>query len=183
MYSDAEVYRRFLDGDETAFEEIINEYRNGLIFFINRYINDIGLAEDVSIDVFTELYIHKSRYNFNSSLKTYLYMIGRSRALNVLRHRRRHPESSLSDIEKELRDEHMLEDIMLQSERKRIVNTALLRLPENMRIAVHLVYFDGLAYEEAAKVMKKSRKQIDNLLYRAKNMLREIIGKDGEMLI
>ena len=55
----------------------------------------------------------------------------------------------------------MLEDIMLQSERKRIVNTALLRLPENMRIAVHLVYFDGLAYEEAAKVMKKSRKQID----------------------
>lgn len=97
MYSDAEVYRRFLDGDETAFEEIINEYRNGLIFFINRYINDIGLAEDVSIDVFTELYIHKSRYNFKSSLKTYLYMIGRSRALNVLRHHRRHPESFLSD--------------------------------------------------------------------------------------
>lgn len=53
----------------------------------------------------------------------------------------------------------MLEDIMLRSERKRIVNAALLRLPENMRIAVHLVYFDGLAYEEAEKVIKKSRKQ------------------------
>ena len=53
----------------------------------------------------------------------------------------------------------MLEDIILRIERKRIVNAALLRLPENMRIAVHLVYFDGLAYEETAKVIKKSRKQ------------------------
>ena len=38
-------------------------------------------------------------------------------------------------------------------------------------------------YDETGKVMKKSRKQVDNLLYRAKKELRIILGKDGELLL
>ena len=57
------------------------------------------------------------------------------------------------------------------------------KLSQDMRVAVHLVYFEEMTYEEAAKVMKKNRKQIDNLLYRAKKELRIILGKDGELLL
>ena len=46
-----------------------------------------------------------------------------------------------------------------------------------------VVYFEDLTYDEAAKVMKKNRKQVDNLLYRAKKELRIILGKDGELLL
>jgi len=52
-----------------------------------------------------------------------------------------------------------------------------------MREVIHLIYFENLSYEEAAKVMKKNKKQIDNLLYRAKSALRTILGKEGEQLI
>ena len=52
-----------------------------------------------------------------------------------------------------------------------------------MRVVIHLVYFEDLTYDEAAKVMKKNRKQVDNLLYRAKKELRIILGKDGELLL
>ena len=45
------------------------------------------------------------------------------------------------------------------------------------------IHTKEMSYEEAAKVMKKNRKQIDNLLYRAKKELRIILGKDGELLI
>ena len=65
----------------------------------------------------------------------------------------------------------------------RKVHTAVATLPEDMRVVVHLVYFEEMSYEEAAKVMKKNRKQIDNLLYRAKKELRIILGKDGELLL
>ena len=51
-----------------------------------------------------------------------------------------------------------------------------------MRTAVHLVSFEGLSYEEAAVVMKKSKKQVDNLLYRAKGLLRLQL-EDGEQLL
>ena len=40
-----------------------------------------------------------------------------------------------------------------------------------------------MTYDEAAKVMKKTKKQVDNLLYRAKKELRTILGKDGEKLL
>ena len=49
-----------------------------------------------------------------------------------------------------------------------------------MRTAVHLIYFEDMTYEEAARILKKNRKQVDNLLYRAKKELRAILGKDGE---
>ena len=52
-----------------------------------------------------------------------------------------------------------------------------------MRIAVHLVYFEELSYEEAAKIMNKNAKQIDNLLYRAKNTLRATLGEKGKAII
>lgn len=55
--------------------------------------------------------------------------------------------------------------------------------PDDMRVVIHLIYFEDLSYDEAGKVMKKSRKQVDNLLYRAKKELRIILGKDGELLL
>ena len=51
------------------------------------------------------------------------------------------------------------------------------------RLAVHLIYFEELSYEEAARVMKKNSKQVDNLLYRAKKTLRDILGEEGEQLL
>ena len=49
-------------------------------------------------------------------------------------------------------------------------------LPQDMQTAVYLVYFEELSYAEAAVVMKKKPKQVDNLLYRAKGLLREALG-------
>ena len=84
MDAAANSYRRFLDGDESAFEEIMQ----GLVFFINGFVHDPHAAEDIAIDAFSDLVVHRHRYNFRVSLKTYLYMVGRSRALDYLRRRR-----------------------------------------------------------------------------------------------
>ena len=52
-----------------------------------------------------------------------------------------------------------------------------------MQEVIHLIFFEELSYAETAKIMKKNKKQIDNLLYRAKKELRTIIGKEGELLL
>ena len=89
----------------------------------------------------------------------------------------------LSEAEQLTSDEPDPEETFLADERKRAVNKALEQLSEELRVVVHLVYFEELSYDEAAKVMKKNRKQIDNLLYRAKNALRNAIGKEGALLL
>lgn len=178
----ASSYRRFLDGDECAMEEIMEELFFPLVFFVNRYVQDLPAAEDVAMDAMTELFFHKHRYNFRVSLKTYVFMLGKSRALNYLKHRKRLRETELTDAEEQAEQEE-LERRALDTERKRAVNEALSRLPEEMRLAVHLVFFEELSYEEAAEVMKKKPKQVDNLLYRAKKELRAILGEEGRALL
>lgn len=182
MDNGASSYRRFLDGDESAFSEIMEELFHSLVFFINGYVHDIHAAEDIAIDTFSDLVVHRHRYNFQVTLKTYVFMLGRSRALDYIKHRKVLSFVELSEAEN-TPDEKTLEEIVLVDERKRVVNAALAKLPEDMRVVIHLIYFEDMTYDEAAKVMKKNRKQVDNLLYRAKKELRIILGKDGELLL
>ena len=182
MDNGASSYRRYLNGDEEAFSEIVKEYFDNLVFFIHRYVSDYQAAEDIALDVFTQLVVNKRRYNFSVSLKTYLFMIGRSRALDYIKHRDKLPMAELSEAAQVAADEPSLEEMLLADERKRMVNDAMKQLDEQLHLVIHLVYFEELSPDEAAKVLKKSRKQVYNLLYRAKNALRAILKEGGELL-
>ena len=179
MENGASSYHRFLEGDESAFDEIMDAYRESLIFFINRFVRNPAAAEDLAVDVFVELLLHKGRYNFTTSLKTYLFMLGRSRALNYLKRESKFRVIELTDAEADTADYRALEDRLIAQEEKIAVNAALNRLPEEYRTVLHLIYFEELSYEDAARVMRKSRKQVDNLLYRAKKALRSAMGREG----
>ena len=180
MDNGASSYRRYLNGDEEAFHEIVKEYFDNLVFFIDRYVHDYAAAEDIALDVFTQLVVNKRRYNFQVSLKTYLFMIGRSRALDYIKRRNKIRMVELSEAENRSSEDPSLEEMILADERKRAVNAALGQLSDEMRLVVHLVYFEQLSAAEAAKVLKKNVKQVYNLLYRAKNALRTILGEEGE---
>ncbi len=173
--------RRFLNGDEGAFDEIMSTYFDHLVFFINRYVNNYHTAEDIAIDVFSDLIVHRHRYNFKVTLKTYLFMIARSRALNYIK---RGKILIISEIQESdlASDGDELEENILNDDRKRRLHRAMNELNEEMRCAIHLVYFEEMTYEEAARAMKKTAKQIDNLLYRAKKALYIILERDGELI-
>ena len=182
MDNGASSYRRFLDGEEDAFDEIMKQLYPSRVYFINRYVQDMHTAEDLAIDTLSDLIVHRKRYNFQVSLKTYLYMIGRSRALDYIKRKKIIHFTELSDADA-LEDTASLEEQILADQRKQAVHTALAQLPKDMAEAVYLIYFEELSYQDAAAVLKKNRKQVDNLLYRAKKELREILGEDGEQLL
>ena len=172
-------YRRYLKGDEGAFQEIVKLYFDGVVLFVHGYVKDLEVAEDIAIDVFTQLVVHKNRFHFRNSLKTYLFMMGRSRALDHLKHCKKlqftelTPELPLAD------PQPGPEEQLIAEEEKRIIHKALLQLSEEQRTVLHLVYFQELRCEEVARILKKSRKQIYNLLYKGKENLRTILAKEG----
>ncbi len=178
MDNGASSYRRYLKGDEEAFQEIVKLYFDGLVLFINGYVKDLDAAEDIAIDVFTQLVVHKHRFHFRNSLKTYLFMMGRSRALDYIKHRNKLQFTELSE-ELPLPDPKPgPEEQLIAEEAKRELHRAMDKLPEEQRQVLHLVYFQELSCEEAAKVLKKNRKQVYNLLYRGKETLRTILAKE-----
>lgn len=183
MDSGASSYRRFLDGDTSGFDDIMKEFFRSLVFFIDNYVHDIHAAEDIAMDVFSDLIVYKHRYNFKVTLKTYLFMLGKSRALDYIKRRKIITFVEFTENLKLSDDEKALAEIVLADERKRVIHTALAKLPENMRAVIHLIYFEEMSYDEAARIMGKNRKQVDNMLCRAKKQLQTILGEESKLLL
>lgn len=111
--------------------------------------------------------------------KTWLYTIGRNVAIDYLRHNAKQSDTAFDDLENYIRDEYDLEKLYIIEERKITVHRALRKLNTEYRQVLWLLYFDGLSNVEAAIVMKKSSRQMKNLVYRAKSALKSELDKEG----
>lgn len=171
-----ECYKRFLNGEQKAFDELIINLFDNVVFFINRYIHNLYTSEDIAIDTFCELIIHKHSYNFKTPIKTYIYMIARSKALNYLKHEKILSFISLDDVPLSCENSATNDDLKLS------INNSINKLPIDMKTAIYLTYIEGFSYKEASIIMKKSTKQIDNLIYRAKKKLRTILGEEIDII-
>ncbi len=169
-------YNRYLNGDDNGIGELIREYRDGLILFLNNYVRNINTAEELCEDTFVKLAVKKPRFRRNCSFKTFLYSIGRNIALDYLRKSRNSvPMEELDDIE----DKASLEREYIKQEQKRTLHSALKKLkPEYGRI-LWLTYFEELSNKEAAVVMGKSTHAIETLVYRARNALKSQLESEG----
>ena len=183
MDNGASSYRRYLQGDEEAFQDIVKLYFDGLLLFVNGYVKDIETAEDIVIDVFTQLVIHKNRFHFRNSLKTYLFVMGRSRALDYLKRRKKVQFTEFGEGVEVKDPQGDPAEQLLADEEKRQLYKAMEQLPEEQRMVLYLVYFRELSCEETAKVLRKNRKQVYNLLYKGKEALRAILEKEGSMVL
>lgn len=170
MDNGASSYHRFLEGDDRALEEIVELYNRKLILFLNAQVNNLAVAEDLAADTFLELIMKRPRFNQESSFKTYLFKIGRNNALDYLKKQARHPSVPLDDLH--LPEQSPFIDEIIREEQRKVLHDTIKRLHPDYRDVLHLLYFEDLSYGDAAAVMKKSVKQINNLAYRAKIALK-----------
>lgn len=178
MFNGTECYRRYINGDEQAFDELMDAYHDGLILFINKIVGNYSVAEELAADTFVELILHKKRFLGNSDFRTYLYSIGRHKAIDFVRKDSKKKTVAPEEVPETAAAEQ-IEDTFIEDEAKRALHNAILKLSEDYRAVVYLIFFEELSYENAAKVLGKSKKQIDNIVYRAKGMLKKILT-EGE---
>lgn len=171
--------RRIYQGDETALEELIELHRHGLTAFINSFVHDIDTAEEIMIDVFVDLVSKKAVYRGESGLKTFLFAIGRNKALRYLRRKKQPHLTFWDEAERDEIATACLEDTVEKSLRRQTVRKALRQLRPAYREVLFLLYYEGLTNQQAAVVLRKSTKQVANLAYRAKSALRTILEKEG----
>ena len=178
MDNGASSYRRFLLGDDEAIVEIIRDYKDGLMFYLNGYVNDIYVAEELVEDTFFRIVTKKPRFSGKSSFKTWLYAIGRNVARDSLR-RRKTADITVEDSEKRRRDESAFEKEYLEQERKIILHNALRKLSPEYRRVLYLKYFESFSNAEISLILEKSVHQTENLIHRAKKSLKSELDKAG----
>ena len=178
MDNGARSYRRFLVGDREGLREIICEYRVGLMLYLNSFVQNIHTAEDLTEETFTVIAIKKPKFSEKSSFKTWLYAIGRNTSVTYLRKNTKLDVVPLESQEY-FADEKNIEDEYLKSEQKQVLHKAMHDLKLEYRQVIYLTFFEGFSNEEAASIMKKSRRQIENLLYNAKASLKTELERRG----
>ena len=78
-------YQDFLAGNQEVLTDIIRDYRDGLLLYLNGIVQDITVAEELTEEVFVKLVMKRPRFSADSSFKTWLYVIGRNLAISYLR--------------------------------------------------------------------------------------------------
>lgn len=171
-------YRRYLEGDRNAIYDIVADYREGLVLFINKYVNDFCTAEELAEDALFKIFHDKPEFSGKCTFKTWLYTIGKNAALNSIAKRSKHPEVPLDDFY-DISDKENIERNHIKGEEKRQLFKAMDKLKPEYKQVLYLSYYEYFSNTEIAEIMGKSERQIRNLLYRAKKALRKELEKEG----
>ncbi len=166
----------FGETEAVSLETIIRTYSDPLVRFACSFVGSASVAEELMEDALADVLIRDRRFNDEAHFKAYLCKAVRHRCLNYLRfHRKTVP---LEDVEGVL-SAGDLEGDAIKKERDRAVFACLQELPLQYRQVLTLTYFDGFSPEEVCAIMSRSKKQVYNLLARAKQSLKSLLEKVG----
>ena len=179
MDNGASSYRRYLDGDDNGITDIIRLYKDGLTLYINGYTNNIFTAEELMEETFFKLAVKKPRFSGKSSFKTWLYAIARNEAIDYLRKNGRILDEPIEDFTDFVAEESDVEKEYLIKEQKILLHRTMRELKSEYFQVLYLVYFEDFSNDEIATIMKKNKRQVENLIYRAKNALKSELEKEG----
>jgi RNA polymerase sigma-70 factor (ECF subfamily) len=167
---DSELMQRWQAGDIAAFEALVRRWQQPVARILFRLVNQAESVADLSQEVFLRVFHARGRYRENGAFAGWLYRI----ALNVARDaaRRRRPGLvPLADVEATDRIAPA-ETVYQQQEIGRLVTQALAELPEAQRVVLVLRHYEGLAFEEIARLLDTPASTLKSRLAAALNRLR-----------
>ena len=173
---DEALFERLVAGDQECLRPMMERYGDALTLYVNGYVHDVDAAEDMMIEAFSRMLVKRPRLR-EGGFKPYLYKTARNLAMRHLRLRARF--MSVDDLGREPASGERVEDGILRDERARALYRCLEKIPPDYREALYLVYIEDMSYDEAGAIMRKTRKQVDNLVLRGKAAMRKQLGEEG----
>ena len=189
-FSDEELILRFQKGDEQSYIELVNRYRDRLINFIYRFVNDIESAEDIVQDALLKVYTHKHYYKNIAKFSTWLYTIAGNLAKTELRKKKTRKVTNVSQMGPEDKDFELTSnepetDKATQNEylEKRI-QIAVNKLPLHFKTVTILREIQELSYEEISKIVDVPLGTVKSRINRARLQLQKELKdfKTGETI-
>jgi len=171
--SDECLLAAYRDGDLAAFEALFRRYQGPLYRHLARMLDDRAAAEDVVIETFQRLHVHRAELRAGALVRPWVYTIARNLARNRRRHGRLVGWLSLAAVEHEPR---VPGPDGSRDEVERRVAAALGALPAPQREACSLRLLAELSLEEIASVTGASLGTVKSRLFYGQRRLRELLG-------
>lgn len=184
-YTDVELIANAIKGREDGFEELVRRYQKQITGYVYRIVGDYDSSLDVTQEVFIKVYNSLHRYSSDYKFSTWLYRIAHNAAIDHLRRNSINPQS----LETENEDgtyQLQIESSAPSPEKDREVSEwrteigkVIKRLPDAYKQLILLRHANDLSYDEIAEVTSLPLGTVKNRLFRAREMMRQIMLERG----
>ena len=179
IYSDEDLIKRFQDGDEQAYVELVNRYRDRLMNFVYRFTSDSEQSEDIVQETLIKLYTHKHYYKKIAKFSTWIYTIAANYAKTELRKKKNRKITNLSQMSSDEKDYDLPSvqpdtDQLIESEylEKRI-QSAINTLPLHFKTVIVLRDIQELSYDEISNIVEVPLGTVKSRINRARLQLQK----------
>ena len=159
VYTDEQLISRFQTGDEQAYVELVNRYRDRLMNFVFQFLGDMEQSEDVVQDTMLKLFEKKHYYREIAKFSTWIYTIARNLANTELRKRKRRKVTVLSQMTRDEREYELPaiqpetgQEVQNEYAAKRI-QIAIHALPEHFKTVIILRDIQELSYDDISSIV------------------------------
>ena len=177
---DARLLRATAAHEPSAFAEIVRRYYQPVYRLTWRMTNGHADTEDIAQEAFLKLWQNPSQLREAGALKGWLMRVASNA---VIDRGRRKPHSGLEAVP-EIADTREAQDAGLERQAAaREIGRQIAQLPERQRLALSLVYFEGLSNIDTAGIMETSIDAVESLLARARRSLKQSLSADWRNLL
>lgn len=171
--NERELVERCRAGDERAFEELVDRYKNLVFALIARTVQDRSRAEDIAQEVFLRVHRGLPYFRGEARLSTWIYRI----VANVCLQERGRPAMSLDDERAGVQmstSDRQFGDFELRDR----LEKAIARLPANYRLLIAAHHLEGVQYEDLAEALRLPLGTVKTHLHRARRQLRRLLERE-----
>ena len=182
MNSEKSLINLVKKGDKKAYEVLVLQYQDRLVFSVYKFLKDYELAQDIAQEAFVKAFKNIEKFRGDSSFYTWIYRVAINTAKNLLSSKARSSEVYDDEImELKLSESAVTtenpENILEAEELRSKMMDAIQSLPDDIRTTLSLREFDGLSYEEIAKVQNCPIGTVRSRIHKGREILDKTFSK------
>ena len=182
MNSEKSLINLVKKGDKKAYEVLVLQYQDRLVFSVYKFLKDYELAQDIAQEAFVKAFKNIEKFRGDSSFYTWIYRIAINTAKNFLSTKSRRSEVYDDEImELKLSESAVTsenpENILEAEELRSLMTDAIQGLPDDIRTTLSLREFDGLSYEEIAEVQNCPIGTVRSRIHKGREILDKTFSK------
>lgn len=185
---DYEIVKRAVAGDQNAYTLLMNRYQGSIYRLMYKMVNDQEDAHDLTIEAFGKAFIKLPSYVPNYAFSTWLFRIAINNGIDHVRRKKLRMLSIDEPVEPDSDHDYKIslrssvmnpEEQVIRQQRQKLMRTVITQLNDKYRQMIQLRYFDELSYDEISTLLDIPLGTVKAQLFRAKEMLYELLQKPG----
>ncbi|NMB84148.1 RNA polymerase sigma factor [Candidatus Roizmanbacteria bacterium] len=179
LQEDKNIVKKIINRDEKALLHLYRQYQKDIFYFVDRRLNDHGLSEEITQDVFVDFLDGLRDFRYQSSLKTFLFSIAKNKTIDVIRKKKIKKIffSALPQPIVEGLKVILIDDEIDRREMSEKIKKALGKLPNDYQFVLRLKYMEGIKVREISRKLRLGFKATESLIFRARKAFVNVFEK------